>query len=276
MPYIEIQLTFNEPDAWRDIAVAALGEAGCESFSETEDGLLAYVKTDDFAEGLIAEQLSKYLGLSGYKRKDNLIPDQNWNAAWESSFEPIVVDDLCRVRAPFHRAHDGLPEIIIEPKMSFGTGHHDTTYLMLRHLFKLEMRGKSLLDMGCGTGVLAIAAEMRGAEQILAVDIEPWAAENAEENAVVNGCRKIRVLCGDRAVVDDTFDIVLANINRNVLLADMCFFAEWLCPGGQLLLSGFFPSDIPVLETEAKKHGFTARLTDERNGWACLLLMKSV
>lgn len=202
------------------------------------------------------------------------IADQNWNAEWEKNFEPILVDDKCAVRAPFHNPVTGFAmEIVIEPKMSFGTGHHATTWLMMRALFDLDLKGKKLLDMGSGTGVLAILAEKLGAASCDAIDIDEWAYENALENMQRNGCRRVHCALGGADLLGEKkYDVILANINRNILTRDAAHYLNVLNNGGLILLSGFYTHDVPLVQDAFP--GTTGVRQDSRDEWAMLMLRK--
>ena len=201
----------------------------------------------------------------------NEIEQTNWNEEWEKNFNPIVVDDVCSVRAPFHEKPNTEYDIIIEPKMSFGTGHHETTHMMIQHILKNDFTNKSVLDMGCGTGVLAILAEIKGAKPIDAVDYDNWCYLNSLENVERNNCKNITVIEGDASVLKGKkYDIIIANINRNILLNDMETYVSCLNKGGLLFLSGFYNDDIPVIQEECEKHMLKFEEKLERNHWVAL------
>jgi ribosomal protein L11 methyltransferase len=199
------------------------------------------------------------------------VPQTNWNEEWEKNFEPIQVDDLVSIRAPFHENPNLKYDIVIEPKMSFGTGHHETTHMMVRHLLQLDLENKKVLDMGCGTGILAIFAEMKGAKPLDAIDIDNWCYENSIENVTRNNCENISVYEGDATLlVDKKYDVIIANINRNILLMDMKVYTNCLEAGGILLLSGFYEQDIPVIDAEVIKYGLKLEKFIQRNNWVAL------
>lgn len=258
-----------------EILIAELGYAGFESFVETEDGVSAYINKADWTEHVLDDiQIlnSEEFDIS-YTFEE--IEQTNWNAAWETNFNPIMVDDLCYVRAPFHDKSNAKFDIIIEPKMSFGTGHHETTHMMIQHILKNDFKNKSVLDMGCGTGVLAILAEMKGANSIDAIDYDNWCYINSLENVERNNCKAISVMEGDASLLPGrTYDIVIANINRNILLQDMSTYVATLNENGNLFLSGFYEEDIPIIEAECAKHNL--KLTDvlKRNNWVALKFKK--
>ena len=254
-----------------DILVAELGEAGFESFTENPDGVIAYIQKADWNASLLDDiQIlqSEEVNFS-YNVKE--IEQVNWNLEWEKNFEPIVVDDEVSIRAPFHENPGLAYDIVIEPKMSFGTGHHETTHLMVQHLRELDIQGKHVLDMGCGTGILAIFAEMRGATAIDAIDIDNWCYENSIENVERNHCKSISVFEGDASLLKPkTYDLIIANINRNILLADMEIYAGSLKDKGILLLSGFYTEDIEKIDASAENNGLKLDKKLVRNNWVGL------
>ncbi len=276
MVYIEIILDVNPVVPFADIIMCELGEIGCESFVNTNTGFKAYIPKDLYDENLLNQTLKAYTECE-IKCSTEEIPDQNWNAVWESTHEPVLVDDFCWVYAPFHGINNSCQyNILIEPKMSFGTAHHSTTYMMLSFIRDEEMTGKKVLDMGSGTGVLAILAEMRGAKHIEAIDNDEWAYRNALENVEKNNCQNIDVLLGDASLLtnDKKFDIIIANINRNILLRDMNSYINVLEKGGTLLLSGFYHHDIPSIQEEAEKLGMKFDYHKERNEWVACRFIK--
>jgi ribosomal protein L11 methyltransferase len=203
------------------------------------------------------------------------VAEKNWNVEWESNFDPIIVEDQCLVRATFHKIAKKYPyEIIIDPKMAFGTGHHATTYLMLSWQLEIDHQGKVVMDAGCGTGILSVMAHQRGAAEILAFDNNEWAVENSQENFVINACDQIRLFQRTVAEVDkaEKFDIILANINRNVLLEEMDDYAQLLHPNGTLLLSGFFQEDAPLIIKKALKTGLKVVGKRIKDRWCSILL----
>jgi ribosomal protein L11 methyltransferase len=203
------------------------------------------------------------------------IDQVNWNEEWEKNFEAIDVDGKCHVRAPFHSKTEAEFDIVIEPKMSFGTGHHETTHMMIQHLLETDVSGKKTLDMGCGTAILAILAEMKGAQPIDAIDIDNWCYLNSIENADRNNCKHISVYEGDAALLKGkTYDIIIANINRNILLNDMKQYVDCLNANGTLFLSGFYTEDIPVIDTSCTENGLTYVKKFERNNWVALKYVK--
>jgi len=195
----------------------------------------------------------------------------NWNKEWEKNFNPIQVDGQVSVRAPFHKNPSLKFDIVIEPKMSFGTGHHETTHMMIQHLLALDLENKKVLDMGCGTGILAIFAEMKGAQPTDAIDIDSWCYQNSIENVQRNGCKHITVLEGDSSLLKGKkYDVIIANINRNILLSDMKIYTDCLRQEGILLLSGFYKDDIAIIESEVVKHGLVFDKMIQRNRWVAL------
>lgn len=271
-PYLLIEFTIEPADPGRDILLATLDVEGYDSFEETPKGLKAYILEDDFDEKRMKELA--IMNSQDFKIEYELdkLENKNWNEEWETNYEPIDLDGQVYIRAPFHSSKSEYPiEIIIEPKMSFGTGHHQTTRLMSRLILQMEMEGKKVLDMGTGTGVLAILAEIQKAKEILAIDNFEWAVENTIENAEKNNCKKVTAQHGDAdSLKNMTFDVVLANINRNVLLEDMKTYIDTLSVGGELVLSGFFEVDFDLLNDEAVHHNMELVTKTGEDRWlAC-------
>ena len=277
MDYIELDIKLKPLRPFNEIIVAQLAEAGFESFVDTEDGVLAYGQISETSvERALAETFL------GEKRDDvavsfqsSVIESQNWNAVWESDFEPVFVEEYVSILAPFHDPSQAKGMIVeIQPKMSFGTGHHQTTWMMSKALFELESVPEKVLDMGTGTGVLAIIAEKLGAKDILAIDIEEWSVENTIENAERNKCKHIKVLHGDSDLITGkSFDLILANINKNVLKAHLSSYAATLQKGGVLMLSGFFDSDVDELLNFAKNYGLVKEFVYFKDNWAAIKLV---
>lgn len=280
MNYIEITFQLSPKSPWSDILTAYLAELGFESFVETESGFQAYIQADDFSENELKSIEIVNHPPEGLTLKYDVksIEAQNWNATWESSFDPVIIGDDLAIVAPFHQDFPATKHlIVIEPKMSFGTGHHQTTRLMSQALFDLEFVPNNVLDMGCGTGVLAILAEQLGAQNVLAVDVELWAYENSIENADRNACKNIEVQHGDVSnIVGKSFDLILANINKNVLKADMQHYADCLENGGRLFLSGFFTSDNEELTSIAKNCNLALDKSFQEENWSCLTFVKRI
>tara|TARA_R110000868_G_scaffold91812_10_gene254514 strand:- start:4548 stop:5384 length:837 start_codon:yes stop_codon:yes gene_type:complete len=269
--YIGYQFKVTPLEPGVEILIAELGYAGFESFVETEEGVTAYIQKEKWNKNILndIQILESDEFQIAYTFED--IEQVNWNEEWEKNFSPIVVDDICSVRAPFHNKPNTLYDIIIEPKMSFGTGHHETTHMMIQHILKTGFTGKSVLDMGCGTGVLAILAEMKGAKPIDAVDYDNWCYLNSIENVERNNCKYITVIEGDASVLKHRkYDIIIANINRNILLNDMAVYTSCLNKNGMLFLSGFYDDDIAVIKQECEKHMLKFEEKLERNKWVSL------
>ena len=261
-------------ELFRDLLIDTLGNEGpYESFVETKDGLQAYVQAQEFDQQWLAATVQAFPVPLKYKVAE--MEDKDWNAEWEKGHEAVLVNyngGSVWVRAPFHPHRDDVDyELLIEPKMSFGTAHHPTTYMMLSYVAELDMVGKRVLDMGCGTAVLGILAKMRGASYVEGVDIDEWAFNNARENAAANGV-EIALKLGDATSLQGNFDIIIANINRNILLADMERYAAVLNPGGTLLLSGFYQADEGVLIARANELGLTFEGKKSREQWAAIQL----
>ena len=276
MNYIELSISVEPKELGSDLLIAQLSEIGFESFVDTEKGFSAFIKEDQYFEEQANAIFADYAELLKINKSSKIIPQQNWNKEWESSFQPIEVDGKCYIRAPFHEAKkDFIYDVIIEPKMSFGTGHHDTTQLMIQKLMKLNIKNKSLLDMGCGTGVLAILASKMGANPITAVDIDDWSYKNSIENLQKNNINNAFVHKGNaQIIVGKLFYTILANINKNVLLADMSIYAESLEKGGDLLLSGFFETDVNELTKKALELGLKWEDTMVNDQWAMIHFKK--
>lgn len=279
MNYTELQLRLD-PD-FGDILTAELAELGFESFTETDEGINAYIPEPDFDADAVAEVVARYSGQTAIAYVVNSLEKTNWNAEWEQNYQPIEViadnEKSVRVRASFHEPNPAFTyDLVINPKMSFGTGHHETTHMMMQHQLGLDHAGKAVLDVGSGTGILAILGLKLGATDALAFDIEEWAVENAVENAALNGCQQMRVFQGTIAGVaaDERFDIILANINRNVLLAEVPTYVSHLRPGGQLLVSGFYETDAPDIQQCTTESGLTTVGYLTRNQWASVVFEK--
>jgi ribosomal protein L11 methyltransferase len=274
--YIKASITLIPLLPAREVLYADLETLGFESWIDTETGVEAYIQDDDFngieLEDLMVAAMPDQKVLIAIEK----IEKQNWNATWESNFEIIHVNDQCSIRAPFHEPTGKEFDIIIAPQMSFGTGHHETTFLMSQRLFELNLLGCQLMDMGAGTGVLAIIASKLGVERAVAVDIEEWAYQNAMENCKLNEVTNVDVRLGDVTIIDnEKYDIFLANINRNVLLHDMEQYARSLNRDGLLLLSGFYTTDIDALKEKAYDCGLTFEYQTSRNNWAMLQFIKT-
>jgi ribosomal protein L11 methyltransferase len=279
MEYIEVEFTLTPKEPWADVLSSALCDIGFDSFVESESGLTAYIPAADYSEDALKEEIQKYDDLFSASFKVNNIKEENWNTEWEKNFQPVIISDLCYIRAPFHEPKGEFKyEIIIEPKMSFGTGHHETTTLMARMVLDNDLsaiKGKTVLDMGCGTGILAILAAQAGAENITAIDIDEWAYENSVENTLRNGVPQIKVELGDAKLLHALkFDTILANINRNILLEDMHVYDRALNTGGNLFISGFYVSDIEILKNKATSLGFTFVGENNLNNWAVMHFKK--
>ncbi len=271
MSFISLHIQCDEEK--REFLIAELSFLSFDAFEETESGLLASCEKDLWN----AEEAKSILERYGVEYTVEEIEKVNWNEEWEKNYDPVIVGDQCIVRATFHEPKPEFPyQIIITPKMSFGTGHHATTYQVLKYQLGLDHRGKKVIDVGCGTGALAIMAHLRGATDISAVDIDDWCIKNSTENFELNHCPEIKLQLGGIEVIPETekFDLMLANINKNVLLAQMQDYSKRLNSGAQLVLSGFYTEDISDLLAEAEKHQLTFVEQSERNRWAMLALRK--
>lgn len=276
MEYLEFKITCTEE--YKDILIAELAEVGFDSFLETDQGIEAYIAEDIFEREAYEEVISKYQTGAGISVEEGRMAKVNWNEEWEKHYDPIEVGDEVYVRASFHAPKQGVAhEIVINPKMSFGTGHHATTYLMLTHQLNLDHSDKRVIDIGSGTGILAIMAYKLGAREIEALDIDEWCVENGEENFALNGLPGVKMGLGTIREVapDGTFDIVLANINKNVLLDEMEVYAGLVKPQGHLLLSGFYEHDISDIVEKARSYGLELKDQKTRSDWAALVLEKA-
>lgn len=279
MNYTELlcKITAENKQDIADILVAELNEIGYESYNQTEDALYAYIVENLFDLEKVNQLQVNEIPNIKIEYEFKVIKTENWNAIWESNFEPILVDDKCLIKAPFHKDTPKTEyEIIIEPKMSFGTGHHETTYLMLKTMLDHNFEDKNVLDMGCGTGVLGILASFKGAKEITAIDIDEWAYNNTIENIEKNNCSNINVFIGDADLLkEQQFDIIIANINRNILLNDIKHYAKVLKKNGTLLLSGLYSKDLDMICEEASLNNINYISHHEKNDWiAATFLMK--
>ena len=267
-----IQVSIDVADeAIKDMMIAELADLGFDGFEETETGLLSYIALAGF-DGELTSGLEELVNRYGLTYTSNAIDKQNWNALWESNFEPVLVDDFVGVRANFHDSFNGAVEhdIIITPKMSFGTGHHGTTYSVMQLMRGIDFANKSVFDFGTGTGLLAILANKLGAVDILAVDNDDWCIENASENIVVNNTQSIEIHKVDNAKLNKKFNIIIANINKNIILDNLAFLAEATVPGGVVLLSGLLVEDEPEIESACAALGWKHQVTRTRNNWIAL------
>lgn len=257
----------NEAD--KEAAMAALLQMDWESFEEEERALLAYVPEESFNRS----EVEVFLNSKSWTYSLEQIAQQNWNALWESNFEPVIVDDFVGIRAHFHEPIVGVEyELQITPKMSFGTGHHATTHMMIQLMRSFNWVGKKVFDFGTGTGVLAILAEKLGATLVLGTDCDTWCIENSEENVATNECTHIKLQLLDHADVEGEYDFVLANINRHILLDNMEILAKKLRGDGRLFISGFLPEDVDVLEEAFHKVGLEQEQLVQRDKWVAMVL----
>jgi ribosomal protein L11 methyltransferase len=269
--YIEYNFTISPKEPATEILIAELGAVGFESFVENENGVTAYIQKEAYTSSLLDDIFILNSDEFSIDVSQNEVAQTNWNAEWEKNFTPIQVDDLVSIRAPFHENPNLKYDIVIEPKMSFGTGHHETTHMMVQHLLTLDLEDKKTLDMGCGTGILAIFAEMKGAKPIDAIDIDNWCYENSLENVTRNNCNHISVYEGDANLLSDKkYDVIIANINRNILLTDMSTYTNCLNEKGVLLLSGFYKDDIAIIDNEVSKYNLKLETYFEKNNWVAL------
>lgn len=277
MDTIELNIHLNPKDPWSDIVIAQLSENGFDSFVNTDDGVLAYAKASLDVERVLADSVLNEPTEFKCSIEKIIIPHQNWNAAWEENFSPVVIENYATILAPFHEQVDVIGEVVvIQPQMSFGTGHHQTTWMMTKALFELDKMRENVLDMGTGTGVLAIYAERLGAKNILAIDIEEWSAQNAKDNVERNNCSNIECVWGDIDQVEGKeFGLIIANINKNILKLHMETYAKSLEIGGVLLLSGFFSTDTEEMKSFCKDFGLTQSKLFAKDEWACIQLLKT-
>jgi len=276
MNYFEVNILLkdaNAPDS-RDIIAAHLGEFDFESFEETEAGLKAFITENLYNENIVKDALAGINEMIPFKYGINFIKAENWNETWEKNFEPVRVAGKCFIRAPFHAPDpDAEFELVIEPKMSFGTAHHETTSMMIELILQKSWQGKKVLDMGCGTGVLAILTAKMGATGIVAIDNDEWAYLNAIENIERNNTNDIKVFQGDDALIENQkFDIIIANINRNILLTQIQNYSKALNAGGEIFLSGFYEEDVPVLLKEAEKYHLKLKQKITKNSWVAMIV----
>ncbi|MCH8545520.1 MAG: 50S ribosomal protein L11 methyltransferase [Cryomorphaceae bacterium] len=278
MDYIGLNIRNSNPETWNDIIVALLSEFPFESFEDTDNGVSAYIPIDDF-ESDMTKVLDQLPDEAGIGIEQVVHPRKNWNAEWESSFQPVIIDSLCCIYAPFHDAPkdgDFTYTMCIMPRMAFGTGHHSTTRQMIASMNEaLDFVGESVLDMGCGTGVLGLFARMKGAKTIHAIDVDAWAVENTIENFEANKQQPPEyAVCGDKHNLqpNSSFGIILANINRNVLLEDIPTYVKHLKRGGHLMLSGFYEEDVPSILEVCDATGLALRKQWKHNEWMVLHL----
>jgi len=272
--YIAYDFNVSPKEPATEMLIAQLGYVGFESFVEQDHGVTAYIQKQEWNSKILDDVFLLHSNEFNITFEHNEIVQTNWNEEWEKNFNPIQVDDLVSIRAPFHTNPLLQFDIVIEPKMSFGTGHHETTHMMVQHLLALDLDTKKVLDMGCGTGILAIFAEMKGAKPIDAIDIDSWCYENSLENIQRNNCNHITVYEGDASLLKEKYDVIIANINRNILLSDMKTYTDCLNENGVLLLSGFYKEDIVIIEDEVTKHGVTFETMIQRNNWVALKYVK--
>lgn len=285
MRYIQLSITAHpSSEDVTDILSFYLGNIGYDSFVASENGLEAYIPQQDFSEQKLNEVLHSLAIEMNDLLKDvkveyefNLLEEKNWNKEWEKNyFKPLIVSDKCLVRSSFHSVDKQYDyEITIDPKMAFGTGHHQTTYLMLQEILKLDLKHRSVLDMGCGTAVLAILAAKMGATNVVAIDFDEWAYHNAKENVLLNNITDVTVRLGEVDLIQgEKYDFIFANINRNVLLQDIQYYVKAMNKGATLIMSGFYLEDVPILKLECEKNNLSFQKTEQKDNWCAVVCLK--
>lgn len=279
MTYIEVKFICTPNDEIvNSVLSATIAEIGFESFVEDEQGTTAYIQSDLFDKNTLDEVLNDFPVEAEIVYTFKAIEEKNWNEEWEKNyFQPLIIDDRCIIQSTFHKVPATYEyNIYIDPKMAFGTGHHQTTELMIREILKDDFTGKSLLDMGTGTAILAILASMRGADPIKAIDIDKWAYDNAIENLQLNNIKNVSVEIGGAELLGkDKYDIIMANINRNILLNDIHVYASVLNNGGSLYMSGFYEEDMQAITEECSKYGLTYSSNTEKEKWVAVKYVKA-
>jgi ribosomal protein L11 methyltransferase len=278
MNYYELLFTtVTTEDYQQDLLINTLGEIGFDTFEELDFGFKAYILSTDFDQQKLDEQLLVYKDLFAFSYEVTLIPQKNWNEVWESNFEPLEIANKIFVRATFHQPQPQFPyEIVIDPKMAFGTGHHQTTSMMLEFALETDFAGKNVLDMGCGTGILAIMASKLGAAEITAIDYDEICYNSTIENSALNNISNIKPLCGSKEVIpNDSYDVILANINRNILLDQIERYSQVLKADGEIYFSGFYESpDLDIITEEAAKHGLKYIIHKKNKDWVAAKFVK--
>ncbi len=278
MNYLKINIKTEPFEEWlRDVLTAQLGETGFESFVETDNGFEAFIPKNLFHKDELETVLEPFRENFRFEIDSEEIEDRNWNEEWEKNyFKPLIVAEECVVRAPFHTDFpEAKYEIVIEPNMAFGTGNHETTSLMLEYIMENSFENKTVLDMGCGTGILGILASMKGAKNITAIDIDEWSFNGTKENATLNNIQNIEAQLGDVSLLNNLkYDFIFANIQRNVLLADIPGYSKCLNANGKIFLSGFYKEDIPAIKKRAEEFGLTDTGFKQKNNWVAYSFVK--
>tara|TARA_B100002052_G_scaffold109035_1_gene100506 strand:+ start:16094 stop:16927 length:834 start_codon:yes stop_codon:yes gene_type:complete len=276
MQYFELDIRLKEVSLFADILVAKLNEIEFESYIEDENGLKAYIQTKRLNNGAVKDIMSEVSEQTELSYRINKVKEENWNLKWESNYNPVFVNKSCVIRAQFHNSFPEIKhEIIITPKMSFGTGHHETTLLMMNEMFSLDFKNKSVLDMGSGTGVLAILASKLGARKLIGIDNDHWSFNNAKENSKLNNISNVHFILGNvNSIKNSKFDIILANINRNVILNDIEIYVNAMNVSADIFLSGFLEEDISLVLNKSNELGLKLIVSKNKNKWQMLHLKK--
>lgn len=280
MNYIEVKFTcYPNNEIVNSILSASIAELGFESFIESEEGTTAYIQEDLFDNEALRMLLNNFPIEANFSFKSSLIEGQDWNEEWEKNyFKPLIIENRCIIQSTFHNIPPSYEyNIYIDPKMAFGTGHHQTTELMIKEILSGEFKNKRVLDMGCGTAILAILASMRGASDVIAIDIDKWAYDNAMENLKLNNIDNVSIEIGGANLLEsreEVYDIILANINRNILLNDIHTYASVLNDNGYLYMSGFYTDDIPAIKNECGKHGLSFVSNATKDNWTAVKFLK--
>ena len=273
MDWVEFVFELKDEDSFKDILIARLSLLGFDSFDESGNKLKGYILNKNVTENFL-EDLKI---LTSNKFKFSSLEDKNWNTLWESNFKPILIQDICFIRAPFHKKKDVEIDVLINPKMAFGTGHHETTRMMISEILNLNYLPKKVFDIGCGTGILSIISEKKWNCDVLACDIDEWSIKNSKENIILNNCNKIKLIHGSVSQVKMfKYELILANINTNVLLNELDLYYKFLELNGTLILSGFLVKDYIKIYNKASECGFTFVHKKEENKWNCIVLRKSI